>query len=219
MHTPQPEKRRRGRPPKAGNGGIETRERLLQSGVKTLTEKGFSAAGLDEILRRVSVPKGSFYHYFGSKTEFGIALIQRYADYFSRKLDRILLDESRNPLDRMKLFVTDAESGMARYEFKRGCLVGNLGQEMGNLPECFREQLLAVFSEWQGRFSKSLEAAKSAGQIRHDADCEELAEVFWIGWEGAVLRAKLEKSPQPLTRFSSFYFDAISVQNSTTFQS
>ena len=117
MHTPQPEKRRRGRPPKAGNGGIETRERLLQSGVKTLTEKGFSAAGLDEILRRVSVPKGSFYHYFGSKTEFGIALIQRYADYFSRKLDRILLDESRNPLDRMKLFVTDAESGMARYEF------------------------------------------------------------------------------------------------------
>ena len=201
-----------------GDGGVETRERLLQSGVETLTEKGFSAAGLDEILRRVSVPKGSFYHYFGSKNDFGAALIQRYADYFSLKLDRILRDESRSPLERMKLFVADAESGMARYDFKRGCLVGNLGQEMGNLPERFREQLLGVFAEWQSRFAASLEAAKTVGQIRHDADCEELAEVFWIGWEGAVLRAKLEKSPQALTRFSSFYFDAISVRNSTAYQ-
>ncbi len=212
----QPNKRRRGRPPKVGNGGTETRERLLKSGVEILTEKGFSATGLDEILRRVSVPKGSFYHYFGSKNEFGTALIQRYADYFGLKLDRILLDESYSPLDRMKLFVADAESGMARYEFKRGCLVGNLGQEMGNLPEHFREQLMGVFVDWESRFSVSLEAAKTAGQIRPDADCEKLAEVFWIGWEGAVLRAKLEKSPQPLKTFSDFYFAAIVAQESSS---
>ena len=189
MSTLQHQKRRRGRPPKVGDGGVETRERLLQSGVETLTEKGFSAAGLDEILRRVSVPKGSCYHYFGSKNDFGAALIQRYADNYSLKLDRILRDESRSPLERMKLFVADAESGMARYDFKRGCLVGNLGQEMGNLPERFREQLLGVFAEWQSRFAASREAAKTVVQMRHDADCVELAEVFWIGWEGAVLRA------------------------------
>ena len=212
MSTQQTEKRRRGCPPKADAGGIETRERLLQSGVETLTEKGFSAAGLDEILSRVSVPKGSFYHYFGSKTDFGTALIQRYADYFSLKLERMLLDQNHNPLDRMKHFVADAASGMERYEFKRGCLVGNLGQEMGNLPESFREQLLRVFADWQSRFAACLEAAQSAGEIMQDADCDDLAEVFWIGWEGAVLRAKLEKSPDPLTRFSNFYFNAIAVQ-------
>lgn len=201
--------RRRGRPPKTDPSGIETRERLLQSGVETLTEKGFSATGLDEILRRVSVPKGSFYHYFGSKNEFGTALIQRYADYFANKLDRILLDESSSPIDRMKLFVADATSGMARYDFKRGCLVGNMGQEMGNLPELFREQLKAVFLDWQGRIEICLDTAKSAGQIPPDADCEKLATVFWIGWEGAVLRAKLEKSSEPLLAFSNFYFTAI----------
>lgn len=216
MSNSQPNKRRRGRPPKTGFGGNETRERLLQSGVETLTEKGFSATGLDEILRRVSVPKGSFYHYFGSKNEFGTALIQRYADYFVLKLDRVMLDRSLSPLDRMKLFVVDAESGMARYQFKRGCLVGNLGQEMGNLPECFRDQLLAVFVDWQGRFSACLEEAKIAGQIDLDADCEKLAEVFWIGWEGAVLRAKLEKNSQPLITFSDFYFSSITVQGTAS---
>jgi TetR/AcrR family transcriptional repressor of nem operon len=212
MNSQEIIKRRRGRPPKTEPGGIETRERLLQSGVETLTEKGFSAAGLNEILRRVSVPKGSFYHYFGSKNDFGTALIQRYADYFANKLDRILLDESRSPLDRIKLFVADATSGMARYEFKRGCLVGNMGQEMGTLPELFREQLKAVFSDWQDRIELCLDAAKTARQISPDADCKKLAEVFWIGWEGAVLRAKLEKCPEPLLIFSDFYFTAIAAQ-------
>lgn len=212
MTIPQTLKRRRGRPPKTNAGGIETRERLLQSGVETLTEKGFSATGLEEILRRVSVPKGSFYHYFGSKNEFGTALIQRYADYFVYKIDRTLLDGNHSPLDRMKLFVADAVLGMARYEFKRGCLIGNLGQEMGNLPELFREQLRAVFEDWQGRFAACLEEAKTAGQIAPRADSKKLAEVFWIGWEGAVLRAKLEKSPEPLIAFSDFYFSAIAVR-------
>lgn len=215
MTTSPTVKRRRGRPPKTGATGIETRERLLQSGVETLTEKGFSATGLDEILRRVSVPKGSFYHYFASKNDFGTALIQRYADYFAHKIDRILQDDARKPLERMKRFVADAVSGMARYGYKRGCLVGNLGQEMGNLPEIFREQLKSVFIDWQSRVAICLEAAKIEGQITPDADCDKLAEVFWIGWEGAVLRAKLEKSPKPLIAFSDFYFNSIIVQEET----
>ena len=69
MDNIQPVKRRRGRPPKHLQGFSETRDALLHSGVEILTEKGFSASGLDEILKRVNVPKGSFYHYFDSKDD------------------------------------------------------------------------------------------------------------------------------------------------------
>src|SRR4051794_35760219 len=57
---------RRGRPPKRVPSYGETREALIRAGVAALSEKGFSATGLDEILRSVGVPKGSFYHYFPS---------------------------------------------------------------------------------------------------------------------------------------------------------
>ena len=60
-------KRRRGRPPKELAGYSETREALLSAGVVALTTKGFSATGIDEILKSVNVPKGSFYHYFKNK--------------------------------------------------------------------------------------------------------------------------------------------------------
>jgi len=201
--------RRPGRPPKDAAGYSETRESLLRAGVEILTEKGFSSTGIDEILRRVGVPKGSFYHFFASKEVFGAKLVERYAAYFAAKLDRFLLDETVTPLERLRNFTNDARSGMIRHEFKRGCLIGNLGQEMGSLPESFREQLKSVFESWQTRVAVCLEEAKKAGEVGVDADSEKLAIAFWIGWEGSVLRAKLDRNTEPLDLFADFFFTAL----------
>lgn len=197
--------RRRGRPPNE-KAQAETRAQLVRAGVAILTEKGFSAVGLDEILASVGVPKGSFYYYFESKHAFGLTLIDAYAEYFARKLDRSLDNARYSPLQRLRDFVADARAGMERYGFRRGCLVGNLGQEMGSLPEPFRNRLTAVFDDWQARTAKCLKAAQAAGEISQDADCEHLAAFFWIGWEGAILRAKLEHSPAALDQFAEGFF-------------
>ncbi len=197
---------KRGRPPKSREYVLETRDLLLRAGLEVLTEKGFSATGIDQILRRVNVPKGSFYHYFDSKEAFGAELIAQYASYFARKIEHYLSDSTRSPLARLHAFVLAAQAGMARYDFRRGCLIGNLGQEMGALPESYRAQLQAVFADWQSRFARCLMAAQAAGELSQQADCEQLAAFFWIGWEGAVLRAKLEQSAAPLEIFRHGFF-------------
>lgn len=197
--------RRRGRPPNAIGGYRETREALCRAGVAALTEKGFSATGIDEILKSVEVPKGSFYNFFPSKEAFGAELIARYAEYFVRKLDRYLLDSSMSPLERVQAFCVDAERGMGRFGFSRGCLIGNLGQEMGALPEAYRVQLTAVLVDWQTRLARCLEEAKSAGEIAETTDCARWSSFFWIGWEGAVLRAKLERKAAPLRVFAELF--------------
>ncbi|MBY0558786.1 TetR/AcrR family transcriptional regulator [Hyphomicrobium sp.] len=206
MTTPS---RRRGRPLKAHASFSQTREDLIRVGMAILTEKGFLAAGLDEILSAVNVPKGSFYHYFESKERFGAVLIERYAAYFAGRIDRFLLNAECSPLERLKEFTRDAERGMARHGFRRGCLVGNLGQEMGALPDGYRRQLSSVFKDWEARTAKCLEGAKDAGEIAVDADCKQLATLFWIGWEGAVLRAKLEQSAKPLRIFADGFFAVV----------
>jgi TetR/AcrR family transcriptional regulator, transcriptional repressor for nem operon len=208
MNTPTVP-RRRGRPPKELAGYSETRESLLRAGVATLTEKGFSATGIDEILKSVNVPKGSFYHYFGSKEAFGIELIDRYAAYFARKLGRILGNTNRSPLQRMHDFVADAEAGMDRYGFRRGCLVGNLGQEMGALPEGYRDRLRRVFDDWEERTARCLLEAQQLGEIPAEKDCKALAMFFWIGWEGAVLRSKLDGDPMSLRVFGEGFFASL----------
>lgn len=197
--------RKRGRPPKVDGDYRATRDILLRAGVAVLTEKGFSATGIDEVLKSVGVPKGSFYHFFASKEAFGAELITLYADYFARKLDQFFLDESLSPLNRIDAFCRDAELGLQRFGFRRGCLVGNLGQEMGALPEAFRAQLTNVLLDWQTRIARCLEAARVAGEIPKHADCTRWAAFFWIGWEGAVLRAKLERQGEPLRVFAEIF--------------
>ncbi|MFJ4345711.1 TetR/AcrR family transcriptional regulator [Pseudomonas sp. NPDC089401] len=192
---------RRGRPPKIARDHLETRELLLRCGMEVLTEQGFVATGIDTVLKRIQVPKGSFYHYFDSKEAFGQAVLQRYAEYFARKLDRWLLDEQVTPLQRLVNFVEDAKAGMEKYAFRRGCLVGNLGQEVSVLPDSFRQQLEAVLCDWENQLLGCLNAAVEAGEIEAQTDCQALAAFFWIGWEGAVLRARLVQGPRPLDIF------------------
>ena len=198
-------KPRRGRPPKVSRENHDTKADLIRSGLEQLTETGFASSGVDQILKKVGVPKGSFYHYFVSKEAFGQAVIEEYANYFANKLDVFLLDESYPPLTRISHFVEDAKTGMIRHQFKRGCLVGNLGQEIELLPESFRPQLIDIFLSWQHRIENCLKAAQSSGEISNMANCEQLAECFWIGWEGAVSRAKLVQNIKPLENYFNHF--------------
>ncbi|MEI2418253.1 TetR/AcrR family transcriptional regulator [Orrella sp. JC864] len=173
------------------------------------TIKGFRNTRIEEVLKTAGVPKGSFYHYFPSKEAFGEEVIQQYADYFYRKLERFLGEATQPPVQRLQAFVRHAQENMVRFSFQRGCLVGNLGQELGDANDAFRAQLERVLQSWQTRTAACLAEAVQAGQICADSDPQALAEFFWIGWEGAILRAKLAKSVQPMERFSAVFFEQI----------
>ena len=194
-------KPRRGRPPKVSRDNRDTKAELIRSGLEQLTENGFASSGIDHILKKVGVPKGSFYHYFASKEAFGLAVIDSYANYFAKKLDACLLDESIPPLTRLSNYVESAKTGMSRFEFKRGCLVGNLGQEVDLLPESFRQILIDIFLSWQLRVAGCFKVAQASGDLAKTADCDLLAECFWIGWEGAVSRARLVQDTKPLDNY------------------
>nr|WP_083392562.1 TetR/AcrR family transcriptional regulator [Rhodobacter xanthinilyticus] len=201
---PLAQKPRRGRP-RAAPDASQTRQALIRAGLAHLTERGYSSVGVDEILAGAKIPKGSFYHHFRSKADFGLALIAAYDSYFARLLDRAFLADGPTPLERLRRFTRMAEDGMARHGFRRGCLVGNLGQEMGALPDDFRGALIAVLERWQSRTARLLREAQACGELGAAQDPDRLAEAFWIGWEGAILRAKLELRADPLRSFTTTF--------------
>ena len=104
------DKKRRGRPAKSGRDTANTKAELISSGVEHFTQFGFASSGLDQILKKVSVPKGSFYYYFANKEVFGLAVIAHYDGYFCRKLDLHLKNDQLVPEQRLISFVDDAKS-------------------------------------------------------------------------------------------------------------
>ncbi|MDC9522358.1 TetR/AcrR family transcriptional regulator [Pseudoalteromonas sp. Angola-31] len=200
---------RRGRPPKIPRENADTKAHLIRVGLETLTEFGFSATGLDTILKKAGVPKGSFYHYFKSKEAFGIALVNAYDDYFITKLKIYLTDSNTPPLERLIHFTQSAIMGMQKYQYKRGCLVGNLNQELNHLSDEFKIRLLQSYVAWQQQVELCLNEAQQQGTLAKTVDTQLMSEYFWIGWEGAVMRAKLTQSSKPLTLYTEMFLRAL----------
>jgi TetR/AcrR family transcriptional repressor of nem operon len=187
----------------------DTRNALVWCGTELLTERGFQITGIDEVLKRVGVPKGSFYHYFKSKDHFGHAVIDNYETYYAKKMDRIFNDPSQTPLQRLVNFTVNAKNGMVKFDFKRGCLIGNLGQELAALDTQFRERLEAVLVSWEKRVAECLNEAIETGELAQGQDPQALSRFFWVGWEGAILRSKLMRSLEPIDQFTSIFFRSV----------
>jgi len=191
------------------NRRANTRTSIVRTGTALLAEKSYAAVGIEEILERAGVARGSFYHFFPSKEAFGLAVIDNYGDYFDRKLRRLLGDETVSPVARLEAYVAEASRGVERFHCTRGCLIGALTQELGAHSATFRPKLEAVFANWQRHVAGCLRDAVATGELSRSLDADSAAEFFWYGWEGALMRSKLERSAEPLRRFGRHFIDAL----------
>lgn len=78
-------------------------------------------------------------------------------------------------------------------------------QESPGLPLSFIKQLHEILERWQALVACCLSDALSSGEIRSDMNNTQLAAIFWSSWEGAVMRAKLYCSTQPVYDFWSYF--------------
>lgn len=136
-------------------------------------------------------------------------MIDHFAERFEQRLDTFLNDEEVTPLNRIRNFL---ESGLARVtqnQCSKGCLIGNLGQELADLNERFRARLDEIFTMWRERFAACLKQAEKAGELPGGIDAVVMAGFILSGWEGAILRAKVTKSPQPMHDFVEVLFSTV----------
>jgi len=152
------------------------------------------------------VPKGSFYYYFRSKEDFGLAVIDRFAAHYELKLSSFFDDANVPPLTRIRNYLEHSLAHMTENSFTKGCLIGNLGQELADQNERFRERLATIFQAWKERFSSCLSEAQAKGELSDNLNPEIVADFILAGWEGAILRAKVMKSPESLRNFIDTLF-------------
>lgn len=187
-------------------GKSPTRDLLLEAGRRTFREKGYNGAGIEAILSTAGVPKGSFYHYFDSKEHFGLEVLDRFDTNYRERLDEILGDATRPPLDRLRHFFETSLERLETRQCREGCLIGNLGQEMADHSEAFRARLEKIFSGWVDRFAECLAECQGRGEVPTTLEARVLAE-FWLNsWQGALLRAKTMRSSAPLITFLDVMF-------------
>ncbi|MCC6899841.1 MAG: TetR family transcriptional regulator C-terminal domain-containing protein [Polyangiaceae bacterium] len=184
-----------------------TKDRLLEAGMTMLLERGYHDLGIQALLEQTRIPKGSFYHHFKTKEEFGLACIDLYMLEVHGALDLFLGDAAQPPLARVRSFF-GAVAEKYRGEGYLGCLLGGLGQELSGVSPVFRGKVEECLSFIAGRIAEALEEARTRGDLPRATDPRAMADVLVNCWEGAALRCRLTRDPAPLLAMLDFYFSA-----------
>jgi TetR/AcrR family transcriptional regulator, transcriptional repressor for nem operon len=174
-----------------------------------LLEHGYNDLGIQTLLDKTGVPKGSFYHHFKSKEDFALQAIDRYMTEVHAGLDFCLADTTKAPLQRVRTFF-ELSLDKYRREGYLGCMLGGLGQELSGVNETFRSKIESCFTEIAARIARCFEEARERGEISSSADPEEMADLLVNCWEGAALRCRLRRDPAPLSAALDFYLASVS---------
>nr|WP_279343201.1 TetR/AcrR family transcriptional regulator [Fundidesulfovibrio terrae] len=188
----------------------DTKKAIIEAAAPLIYRQGFHRTGLKEILDAAGVPKGSFYFYFKSKEDFGLAVIDHYLENLLATRSHVLADGAP-PLERLRAVFAGRRDQREMNGCEGGCPLGNLAQEMSDLSPRMREHLQGALASIAKVFAQLLAQARDRGDLPQDFDPDQTAGFILDAWEGALLRMKTEKSVAPLDRFIHFVFNKILV--------
>ncbi len=185
----------------------DTRQKTIEIGTQIILAKGYHAVGLQEILTAAGVPKGSFYHYFRSKEDFGIAIVEYYGRLRSEMMAPILNNQDLSPKQKLKEMFVIGRDYRVIHGCNAVCLVGKLGTEMANASEPIRLAVKKEVDRWVNAAAGLIAEAQVQGEISSTYDSQSLAEFIYAAWQGSLTRMQINKDLRSLDIFLTQIFD------------
>ncbi len=181
------------------NATVDTRQRILESARDLIYARSYSDVGVAAICTAAGVKKGSFYHFFTSKQELTLAVIDEFFVEFKEQIFAEAFSPALSPLKRLKKLAELA------YRFQKdiadetghtlGCPFGNIAAEMSTQDEVLRHKVETVFSQMEGHFRDSLDAAVACGEV-DEINIPATAKAMLAYAEGIMLLAKTRNDPE-----------------------
>jgi TetR/AcrR family transcriptional repressor of nem operon len=179
------------------NDSSDVRDNILAVGQRIMSGKGFSAVGLNEILTEAKVPKGSFYHYFGSKDAFGEALLSNYFEDYLAELDAVMAQSGLTMAQRLLNYFDMWRANQSFLDCQGKCLAVKLAAEVADLSEAMRAVLNQGTSGIIARLTAAIERGVNDGSLSVDDTPRHVAESLYQLWLGASVMVKIVRGTAP----------------------
>ena len=173
----------------------DARERLVTAAARLFLERSYQAVGVDELCRAADIRKGSFYHYFSSKSELGRAVIDLHAAAFQRQLTGSPTVTPEQKLHAVPDAIGAIQTALeAQFGRAVGCPFGNLAAELSTTDDELRQHLAQTFCAMEQHLASICREVLDAGALRAGTDPDQLAHALLAQYQGIILLAKLNDS-------------------------
>lgn len=174
---------------------VETRDKLIDTARDLFWRQGYGQTGVAQILKSAEVNSGSLYHFFPTKEDLLLAVLDWYTENLYPQVIQPVLDRVTDPIERVFGILDGYRKAILATNFMFGCPIGNLALELAHTHPIARDKIKLNFGNWVTAVKRCLDDA--AGRLPESVDRQQLALFVLVTMEGAVMMARSYRNIEP----------------------
>ncbi|MEO8395991.1 MAG: TetR/AcrR family transcriptional regulator [Chloroflexota bacterium] len=172
---------------------MTAREDILKTTCDLLELQGYSATGLNQIIKESGSPKGSLYYYFpGGKEELAAQALRAAGEIVLQRI-RENLATIESPADAISGFINNIALHVEQSGFRAGGPITTVAMETASSSERLRNECDRIYNEWQAAFADKLQL----GGVP-ESRAKRMATLIISSIEGGVILCRTSQSREPL---------------------
>ncbi len=177
------------------------KEEILKKGMLLFRMNGYHNTGTNEILQETGISRGSFYNFFKDKDDFGVQVLDYYTTNSVNYINEVLSKKELNPKQRIIHLFEIFIEGYTKVNYKWGCLLVGMTQELSGINELFKEATGRNFEEFIKPIAHCIQEGQDAGLINKDLNSRAMALSILGSYNGALVLMKSGLYQEPLDAF------------------
>ncbi len=197
--------------------GQDTRQKLLETALELIWASNYASVSVDDICAKADVRKGSFYHYFSSKSELAIASLEHSWEELRRELDGIFSPQVP-PLERLKKYCKieydlqlDAKK---KYGYVVGCPYTSIGCEQCGCDDKLRQTAGSILERVKKYLISTLREAREEGSIAVSDYAKKADELFYFEL-GVLAACRIQNSLDGLKQLEPVWASMLGLEKSS----
>ena len=174
----------------------DTASKILDAGQELIQTRGYTSMSFQGIAAQVGIKKPSIIHHFPTKSDLGVAIIQRYRDTFATQLEIINEDRGKSAWDALDFYFSPYLHFADTPD--KVCLCGALSGEIPALPETMRWEVKQFMESHQHWLFEILRAGRRKGELSFDESPRRLSRVLFNTLQGSLLVKRSTGDPSQL---------------------
>ena len=195
----------------------DSKQRLMDAANDLMWESSYASTSVDAICDRAGVKKGSFYHFFESKSDLSVAALE--VDWLTKKpeLDAIF-SPTVPPIERIERYFKRALDKQTALREKTGSVLGcalfTLGAEISTLNDDIRAKVEEILGHHVNYLTSAVRDAQ-ASQLIRPGNANEKAQTVFTCYQGTLTLARIQNDLEPLRRLPHQVLDLLGTQRET----